>query len=32
MLAVFCSRKDELQKGITAIEKGDYAAAVKFEP
>lgn len=29
MLAVFCSRKDELQKGITAIEKGDYAAAVK---
>lgn len=29
MLAVFCSRKDELQKGIKAIEKGDYAAAVK---
>jgi Tol biopolymer transport system component len=29
MLTIFCSRKDELQKGIKAIEKGDYAAAVK---
>ena len=29
ILVVFCSRKDELQKGIKAIEKGDYAAAVK---
>lgn len=29
MLFVFCSRKSELEKGISAVQKGDYGKAVK---
>jgi dipeptidyl aminopeptidase/acylaminoacyl peptidase len=29
MLIVFCSRKNEFEKGINAVQKGDYGKAVK---
>lgn len=29
ILTIFCARKDELEKGINAMEKGDYAKAIK---
>jgi Tol biopolymer transport system component len=29
VLFVFCSRKNELEKGISAVEKGDYSKAIK---